>query len=418
MSMACPEMAVDFMLLEHLCIPLIGALFVRSWKQIYAMWCLYYLPLSIVAMHMFDSDIDIKLMVFAWNAIIAFLGAFLGEWISVFFAFPRLFDIRGVRDAYARVYNWEPTALILAAFSGYWAVMSFMGYFSGTFMMRPDCSMGLSRTEELIIAGIATGIAVIGVLVVVVIALLDSTFDKVDRRLNLKYAFFMTLRFFVHYFYDMATIHMWNVILTGVLYLLLILIFWVVAYFAFGYINVRRGINHNYFQNDRDDPPLSSANVMDDRFSTIPQAQAFILVGSVVDITINIALVIGDQFSGFSNHQTILIVAGASILFWAIVSAITPRLVYSLWSGWGSGQYYGRTDRGSVYELVQEAAKNMELARLDLNDSPGGANRSLALGSDAPDARSDQTISLVGAADAARLERMVLLKRRDNAHKA
>lgn len=395
--MSCPEMAVDFMLLEMLSIPLVGAVFTRDWKSIYAMWTLYYLPSSVVFMHMFDSDIDIKLMVFAWFPLFAFLGAFLGEWISTFYAFPRLFDLRGVRDGYARVYNWEPTVLILAAFAGYWGVMAFMGYLSGAMQMgMPECSMGLTRVQELAVGGAATAVAVILLLAVVVVALLPGTFDKVDRRLNLKYAFFMSLRFFVHYFYDMATMAMWSPLITGSVYMALILAYWIVCYYAFGFINVRHGLNQGYFAHTRADGALSRPNVMDDRFSTIPQAQAFILVGAAVDVTVNIALVIGDQFSGFSNHQTILIVAGSAVAFWAIVSAVTPRAVYSMWGNATAGAFYGYSEARSIYEMVQGGAKDMELARLDLSDSPGGANRTLAEGPYATDSRRAQTNTLIG----------------------
>lgn len=412
--MACPEMAVDFMLLEMVSIPLILGLFSRDWKHAYALFSLYYLPASIVFMHMFDSDIDIKLMVFAWFPLAAFLGAFVGEWISVFFAFPRLLDLRGTRDAYARVYNWEPAALTLSAFAGYWGVMAFMGYLSGLMQMNmPECSMGLSRTEELIVGGIATGLSVLLFLVPVIVALLPGTFDKVDRRLNLKYFFFFFLRAFVHYFYDMTTMAMWNPVLVGSIYMLLIVVFWIVAYYGFGFINVRYGINQGYFAYDRADGPLTRENVMDDRFSTIPQAQAFIVVGAAVDVTINVALVIGDQFSGFSNHQTILIVAGVVILFWAIVTPLIPRIVYSLWSGWNSGALYAYTEGRTVYAYVQEAAKNMEIARLDLADAPGGANRGFANGRTAyPDARREQTIGLIGQRlDQNLVQRMAIKKK-------
>lgn len=381
----CPEMPVDFMLIEHICICFIGALFARDWKSIYAMWCLYYLPSSVVFMHMFDTMLTIKFMVFAWNPIFAFAGAFLGEWVSVWYSFPRLFDLRGVRDAYARIYNWDSTLLIASVFAGYWSVMGFIGHLSGTISGMPECSMGLSRTQEIIVSAVAGAIAVTGLLAVVITALVSTTFDKVDRRLNLKYAFFMSLRMFIHYYYDMATMGMWTPPLVGGVYLALIVVYWLVAYFAFGHINVKEGgWNNRYLQysNSPGNYPLMNSTIMDDRWSSIPQAQAFVLVASIMDVTMNVIMVIADQFSRFDN-QPMIIAAGAALGIWLIVSALTPRVVYAMWSNTDLGpmtQSNATLAAGSVYRGVILSAKNMEIARMDLYDSPGSANQELHSG--------------------------------------
>ena len=332
--MAC-TLSLDLLMVTVPQTALVISAFTRDWQTTMFWWMAFVYPTTFPFWQLDDT----RQNVIVFHTLL-FLGALLFAWVgqglSYAAVWPRLFDLRSLREAYRRVWAWEGPTLGIGALLLYAGIVGLTGHFSQA------CSFGIAADEALIIS---IGLTVVGglcVLAALVVAIGTARFDRIDRRLNIKYFAVLALRLAIIAVY----IHMaiggltpWN----AVAYVLALAVYWAIFWVWTGFISAR-GVNRNFLRDG------STFEPDQDRWARRRQVLVFAVSVGGLDVVSSIALVITSYLTGFDYVAVFYAITGA-----ALVGALSWFLMpmVNMWIG------------GLAISKLRAQQKMLEIGRVD-----------------------------------------------------